>query len=143
MGKLAAPLWSLQPSLIPQQAEKASRQTPPSTSQFSRQILSPVPSTNADSTYFAAPQDLLAVVIDTPTSLSKILVVLLNPTKALDATQFAFFKGINDAGNGNGSLSAVDQDLPVETTVCTMASSSNHQPVIMFVAQRGTADRPH
>lgn len=66
----------------------------------------------------------------------------LNPTKALDATQFAFFKGINDAGNGNGLLSAVvTGGLPAGNyRVCTMASSSNHQPVIMPVAQRGTAD---
>lgn len=66
----------------------------------------------------------------------------LNPTGALDATQFAFFKGINDAGNGQGLLSAtVTGGLPAGNyRVCTMASSTNHQPAIMPVAQRGTAD---
>lgn len=66
----------------------------------------------------------------------------LNPTAALDPTQFAFFKGINDAGNGEGLLSAtVNGGLPAGNyRVCTLASSTNHQPVIMPVAQRGTAD---
>lgn len=66
----------------------------------------------------------------------------LNPKGPLDPTQFAFFKGINDAGNGQGLLSAtVVGGLPAGNyRVCTMASSTNHQPVIMPVAQRGTAD---
>ncbi|ESZ91490.1 ribosomal protein s17 [Sclerotinia borealis F-4128] len=99
--------------------------------------------TNADSTYFAAPQDLSGgkVVGHTHVTVQD-LGKSLNPSKALDATQFAFFKGINDAGNGNGLLSAVvTGGLPAGNyRVCTMASSSNHQPVIMPVAQRGTAD---
>jgi hypothetical protein len=99
--------------------------------------------TNADSTYFAAPQDLSGgkVVGHTHVTVQD-LGKSLNPTTALDATQFAFFKGINDAGNGNGLLSAVvTGGLPAGNyRVCTMASSSNHQPVIMPVAQRGTAD---
>lgn len=67
--------------------------------------------TNADATYFAAPQTVSS-------------------------------SGQVDAGNGNGLLSAVvDGGLPAGNyRVCTMASSSNHQPVIMPVAQRGTAD---
>ncbi|KAM0151122.1 hypothetical protein ACHAPG_008392 [Botrytis cinerea] len=99
--------------------------------------------TNAASTYFAAPQDLSGgkVVGHTHVTVQD-LGSSLNPTKALDATQFAFFKGINDAGNGQGLLSAVvTGGLPAGNyRVCTMASSSNHQPVIMPVAQRGTAD---
>lgn len=99
--------------------------------------------TNADSTYFAAPQDLSGgkVVGHTHVTVQD-LGNSLNPTQALDATQFAFFKGINDAGNGQGLLSAVvTGGLPAGNyRVCTMASSSNHQPVIMPVAQRGTAD---
>ncbi|KAF7883939.1 hypothetical protein EAF00_011251 [Botryotinia globosa] len=99
--------------------------------------------TNADSTYFAAPQDLSGGKVIGHTHVTvQDLGSSLNPTKALDATQFAFFKGINDAGNGNGLLSAVvPGGLPAGNyRVCTMASSSNHQPVIMPVAQRGTAD---
>lgn len=99
--------------------------------------------TNADSTYFAAPQDLSGgkVVGHTHVTVQD-LGKSLNPSAPLDPTQFAFFKGINDAGDGNGLLSAVVVGgLPAGNyRVCTMASSSNHQPVIMPVAQRGTAD---
>jgi transcription initiation factor TFIID subunit 15 len=60
----------------------------------------------------------------------------------LDATTFAFFKGINNAGDGNGLLSAtVPGGLAAGNyRVCTMGSSSNHQPVLMPVAQRGAQD---
>lgn len=99
--------------------------------------------TNADATYFAAPQFLQGgqVVGHTHVTVQD-LGNSLNPTQALDATQFAFFKGINDAGNGKGLLQAVvTGGLPAGNyRVCTMASASNHQPVIMPVAQRGTAD---
>lgn len=99
--------------------------------------------TNADATYFSAPQQLKngQVVGHTHVTVQD-MGATLNPTTPLDATQFAFFKGINDAGNGKGLLSAtVTGGLPAGNyRVCTMASSSNHQPVIMPVAQRGTAD---
>jgi len=99
--------------------------------------------TNADATYFAAPQFLSGGVVVGHTHVTvQDLGNSLNPTGALDATQFAFFKGINDAGNGKGLLQAVvTGGLPAGNyRVCTMASASNHQPVIMPVAQRGTAD---
>lgn len=99
--------------------------------------------TNADNTYYSAPQALSGgkVVGHTHVTVQD-MGNTLNPTKALDATQFAFFKGINDAGNGNGLLSAtVTGGLPAGNyRVCTMTSSSNHQPVLMPVAQRGTPD---
>jgi len=99
--------------------------------------------TNADSTYYAAPQALSGgkVVGHTHVTVQD-LGSNLNPTQALDATQFAFFKGIDDAGNGQGLLQAeVAGGLPAGNyRVCTMASASNHQPVVMPVAQRGTAD---
>ncbi|KAI9641896.1 hypothetical protein NHQ30_009763 [Ciborinia camelliae] len=99
---------------------------------------------NADSTYFSAPQQLDAsgVVIGHTHVTVQDMGSSLNPTGALDPTQFAFFKGINDAGNGQGLLSAtVSGGLPAGNyRVCTLASSTNHQPVIMPVAQRGTAD---
>jgi len=99
--------------------------------------------TNADSTYYAAPQALSGgkVVGHTHVTVQD-LGSNLNPTQALDATQFAFFKGINDAGNGQGLLQAeVAGGLPAGNyRVCTMASASNHQPVLMPVAQRGTSD---
>jgi hypothetical protein len=99
--------------------------------------------TDADATYYAGPQFLQGgnVVGHTHVTVQD-LGKSLNPTVALDATQFAFFKGINDAGNGQGLLSAnVTGGLPAGNyRVCTMASASNHQPVLMPVAQRGTPD---
>jgi len=99
--------------------------------------------TNADATYYAAPQFLQGGIVVGHTHVTvQDLGKSLNPTNALDATQFAFFKGINDAGNGQGLLTAVvTGGLPAGNyRVCTMASASNHQPVVMPVAQRGTAD---
>jgi hypothetical protein len=99
--------------------------------------------TNADATYYAAPQFLSGGVVVGHTHVTvQDLGNSLNPTQALDATQFAFFKGINDAGNGEGLLSAtVTGGLPAGNyRVCTLAAASNHQPVLMPVAQRGTAD---
>ena len=99
--------------------------------------------TNADATYYAAPQTLSGGKVIGHTHVTvQDLGSSLNPSHALDATQFAFFKGINDAGNGQGLLQAVvTGGLPAGNyRVCTMASASNHQPVLMPVAQRGTAD---
>jgi hypothetical protein len=99
--------------------------------------------TNADATYYAAPQTLSGgKVVGHTHAVVQDLGKSLNPTAALDATQFAFFKGINDAGNGKGLLSAtVTGGLPAGNyRVCTIASASNHQSVLMPVAQRGTAD---
>jgi hypothetical protein len=99
--------------------------------------------TNADTTYYAAPQFLQNGIVVGHTHVTvQDLGKTLNPNEAPDATQFAFFKGINDAGNGKGLLSAnVVGGLPAGNyRVCTMASASNHQPVLMPFAQRGTSD---
>jgi transcription initiation factor TFIID subunit 15 len=100
--------------------------------------------TNATSTYYSAPQTLdgqgriightHVTVQDTGSS--------LNPSQPLDGTKFTFFKGINDAGNGNGLLTtAVTGGLPAGNyRVCSMAGAANHQPVLMAVAQRGAQD---
>lgn len=99
--------------------------------------------TDADTTYYSAPQALSNGLVVGHTHVTvQDMGSSLNPTTPLDATQFAFFKGINDAGNGKGLLSAaVTGGLPAGNyRVCTMASASNHQPVLMPVAQRGTAD---
>jgi len=100
--------------------------------------------TNPDSTYYAAPQALSSngqVIGHTHVTIQD-MGGSLTPTTALDAGTFAFFKGINDAGNGQGLLSAtVTGGLPAGNyRVCTMSSSSNHQPVLMPVAQRGAQD---
>lgn len=99
--------------------------------------------TNADATYYAAPQQLKNGLVVGHTHVTvQDMGKSLNPTTAMDPTQFAFFKGINDAGDGQGLLSAtVTGGLPAGNyRVCTMASASNHQAVLMPVAQRGTAD---
>jgi transcription initiation factor TFIID subunit 15 len=100
--------------------------------------------TNATTTYYSAPQDLNGAgqiighthitVQDTGND--------LNPTQPLDPTIFAFFKGVNDAGNGQGLLAAtVEGGLPDGNyRACTMAAAANHQPVLMPVAQRGAQD---
>ncbi|KAK8044894.1 hypothetical protein PG993_004918 [Apiospora rasikravindrae] len=99
--------------------------------------------TNAQTTYYSAPQDLEGGLIVGHTHVTvQDLGNSQNPENTLDPTQFVFFKGINDAGNGNGLLTAtVDGGLPEGNfRVCTITSASNHQPVIMPVAQRGAQD---
>ncbi|KIW86908.1 uncharacterized protein Z519_12530 [Cladophialophora bantiana CBS 173.52] len=94
-------------------------------------------------TYYSAPQELQGgnivghchvTVQDLGNSLA--------PTTPPDPKTFAFFKGINDDGNGQGLLQAtVANGLPAGFyRVCTMNSASNHQPVLMPVAQRGAQD---
>jgi transcription initiation factor TFIID subunit 15 len=100
--------------------------------------------TNAAATYYAAPQDLTSggqIIGHTHVTVED-MGSSLTPSAALDPTAFVFFKGINDAGNGKGLLSAtVTGGLPAGNyRVCTMSSSSNHQPVLMPVAQRGAQD---
>ncbi|KAL1986382.1 hypothetical protein VTN96DRAFT_6461 [Rasamsonia emersonii] len=99
--------------------------------------------TNANTTYYAAPQALNSkgqIIGHTHVTIQNI--GSLNPSTPPDPTTFAFFKGINDAGDGNGGLSAaVTGGLPAGVyRVCTMTSASNHQPVLMPIAQRGAQD---
>lgn len=96
--------------------------------------------TNPDSTYYAAPQQLNGggdVIGHTHVTIQD-MGSSTNPGSPLDASKFAFFKGINDAGDGKGTLQAtVTGGLPAGNyRICTMAGSSNHQPVLMPVAQR-------
>ncbi|KAI7916278.1 hypothetical protein M9X92_007979 [Pyricularia oryzae] len=100
--------------------------------------------TNAVATYYTAPQKLNGqgqIIGHTHVTVQD-LGNSLNPTQPPDPTQFAFFKGIDDAGNGQGLLAAtVEGGLPAGNyRVCTLTSGSNHQPVIMPVAQRGSQD---
>lgn len=99
--------------------------------------------TNPLLTYYAAPQALKGGIIVghthvTVQSLGNSIVASTPP----DPQTFTFFKGINDAGNGKGLLSAtVAAGLPAGAyRVCTMTSAANHQPVLMPVAQRGAQD---
>ena len=100
--------------------------------------------TNAKLTYYSAPQDLTSsgqVIGHTHITVQS-LGDCFNPKTPPDPTAFVFFKGINDNGDGNGLLSTtVTGGLPKgHYRVCTMTSSSNHQPVLMPVAQRGAQD---
>ncbi|KAI6714860.1 hypothetical protein PZA11_007744 [Diplocarpon coronariae] len=99
--------------------------------------------TNPNNTYYAAPQELKGgKVVGHVHVTVQDLGSSLNPKEPLDATKFAFFKGINDAGNGKGLLKAtVTGGLPAGNyRVCTVVAAANHQPVLMPVAQRGAAD---
>ncbi|EHA46142.1 hypothetical protein MGG_02851 [Pyricularia oryzae 70-15] len=99
--------------------------------------------TNAQNTYYTAPQQLEGGVVVGHTHVTiQDLGGTMNPTQPLNAEQFAFFKGINDAGDGNGGLQApVDGGLPPGMyRLCSMCGASNHQPAIMPVAQRGAQD---
>lgn len=99
--------------------------------------------TDPDTTYYSAPQDLngQGIVIGHTHVVIQDMGNTLTPKQPLDATQFAFFKGINDAGQ-NGLLSAtVTGGLPAGNyRVCSMTGAANHQPVLMPVAQRGPQD---
>ena len=100
--------------------------------------LVPASFTNAETTYYAAPQALQNGLVVGHTHVTiQTLGNSLNPTAALNASAFVFFKGINDAGNGELLLSAnVTDGLPEGFyRICTMASNSNHAPVVMPVAQ--------
>ena len=109
------------------------------------QVINLVPGSfsNAVATYYAGPQFLEGGLIVGHTHVTvQDMGESLNPTTPMNPTKFAFFKGINDVGNGNGQLQAtVTGGLPAGNyRVCTMTSASNHQPVLMPVAQRGTPD---
>ena len=94
--------------------------------------------TNPDVTYYGAPQTLKGGNIVGHTHITiQSLGGSLTPNVAPDPTIFAFFKGVNDAGDGKGGLKAtVAGGLPAGNyRVCTMSSASNHQPVLMPVAQ--------
>jgi len=98
--------------------------------------------TNPDVTYYAAPQDLSGGVIVGHTHVTiQNMGNSLTPTQPLDASQFAFFKGINN-GPVDGLLTAtVTGGLAAGNyRACTLSAASNHQPVLMPVAQRGSQD---
>ena len=97
--------------------------------------------TNPDTTYYSAPQTLKGGKIVGHTHITVQSLASMNTNTAPDPTVFAFFKGVNDAGNGDGGLSApVASGLPAGYyRVCTMTSASNHQPVLMPVSPYSTS----
>jgi transcription initiation factor TFIID subunit 15 len=100
--------------------------------------------TNPANTYFTSPQQL----DDQGLVRGHVHVTIqdmggsFTPSSPLEAKNFVMFKGVNNVGAADGSLSAVVKEgLPKGYyRVCTMTAASNHQPVIMPVAQRGSQD---
>ncbi|KAJ6454692.1 hypothetical protein C8R45DRAFT_846390, partial [Mycena sanguinolenta] len=99
--------------------------------------------TNAAKTYFANPQTLNAqgqiighthIVIEAIDSLTT--------TTVSNPKDFVFFKGVDDAQDGQGNVAvAVAGGLPAGAyRMCTIVSSSTHQPAIVPVAQHGSLD---
>lgn len=98
---------------------------------------------NADTNYFAAPQQLNPqglirghshVVIEKLTS--------LNQTTPTDPNAFFFFKGLNGKADANGILTAdVDKGFPPGFyKLSSINSAANHQPVLAPLAQHGSLD---
>ena len=94
--------------------------------------------TNPDNTYYTSPQQVneAGLIIGHTHITVQDLNGDINTQTPPDPVNFAFFKGVNDAGDGNGGLAAaVDGGLPPGSyRVCTMVAASNHQPVIMPVS---------
>jgi len=98
--------------------------------------------TNAQKTYFAAPQTLNAqgqiighthIVIEKLSSLTQ--------TTPTNPTTFTFFKGVDAPASGGIASADVTAGVPAGAyRICSINSSSNHQPVIVPIAQHGTLD---
>ncbi|KAJ3846580.1 hypothetical protein EV368DRAFT_52603, partial [Lentinula lateritia] len=97
---------------------------------------------NANENYFAAPQQLSAqgqiighthVVIEALSDLAQ--------TTPTNPQQFAFFKGVNTAAVNGAVTADVTSGVPAGSyRLCSINSSSNHQPVIVPIAQHGSLD---
>ncbi|KAK7694222.1 hypothetical protein QCA50_001402 [Cerrena zonata] len=96
--------------------------------------------TNAEETYFAAPQQVNKagdiqghshVVIEKLTSLTQ--------TTPTDPGKFAFFKGLN--AGGNPLTADVTNGLDEGAyRLCSINTAANHQPALVAVAQHGSVD---
>jgi len=98
--------------------------------------------TNAQKNYFAAPQQLNSQgTIIGHTHVVAELLSGLDQTTPTNPNVFAFFKGIDGAAV-NGIVSAnVTAGLPAGAyRLCSINSSSNHQPAIVPIAQHGSLD---
>ncbi|EGO02751.1 hypothetical protein SERLA73DRAFT_70232 [Serpula lacrymans var. lacrymans S7.3] len=99
--------------------------------------------TNADSNYFAAPQQLDSngqikghshIVIEALSSIQQ--------TTPTNPTKFAFFLGLNSKADSKGQLYAnVTGGLPEGAyKMSTINTAMNHQPALVAVAQHGSLD---
>lgn len=97
---------------------------------------------NANENYFAAPQQLNGqglivghthVVIEALSDLAQ--------TTPTNPQQFAFFKGVNTPAQNGAVTADVTNGVPAGAyRLCSINSSSNHQPVIVPIAQHGSLD---
>ncbi|KAF9056426.1 hypothetical protein BJ165DRAFT_1522337 [Panaeolus papilionaceus] len=97
---------------------------------------------NAQQNYFAAPQQLNAQGIIRGHSHVVIeLLEALDQTTPLDPEKFAFFKGLNSAAVDGILTATVDDGLPAGFyRLSSINTASNHQPVLVPVAQHGSLD---
>jgi hypothetical protein len=96
---------------------------------------------NAQKNYFAAPQQLEGGQIVGHTHITVQKMADIASTKVLDPQDFEFFKGVNDAAVNGVASALVEDGLDAGAyRVCSINSSSNHQPVIVPVAQHGSLD---
>jgi hypothetical protein len=96
---------------------------------------------NAQKNYFAAPQQLEGGVIVGHTHITVEKLSAIDSTEPLDPQDFEFFKGVNDAAVDGVASAEVEDGLDAgDYRVCSINSSSNHQPVIVPVAQHGSLD---
>jgi hypothetical protein len=99
--------------------------------------------TNAQKTYYANPQFLNSageVVGHTHLVIEQI--PSITSTAVTDPQTFSFFKGVDDAADGNGNVVVpVAAGLPAGAyRFGTIMSSATHQPVIASIAQHGLID---
>ena len=97
---------------------------------------------NAQQNYFSAPQQLNGA--GTIRGHSHVVIELLealDQTTPLDPEKFAFFKGLNSAAVGGILTADVDAGLPAGVyKLSSINTASNHQPVLVPVAQHGSLD---
>jgi len=98
--------------------------------------------TNAQKTYFAAPQQLNnAGQIAGHSHVTIEQITTLDQTTTTDPTKFAFFKGFDDAAVGGILTTNVTSGLPGGVyRMCSIATAANHQPVLVPIAQHGFLD---
>jgi hypothetical protein len=97
---------------------------------------------NAQQNYFSAPQQLNDQGLIRGHSHVVIQQIpAFDSTEILDPEVFAFFKGLNDAANGDALTADVTNGLPSGVyKLSSINTASNHQPVLTPVAQHGSVD---
>jgi hypothetical protein len=98
---------------------------------------------NAQSNYYAAPQQLNGQnIVIGHTHVVIEFMPSADVTEPLDPLDFEFFKGVNGAADNNGVVTvAVDKGVKAGFhRLCTINTAANHQPVIVSNAQHGSLD---